>query len=265
MANPLLYGKRYSMMLTALHPGISREDFEQAFDRTNTLVNAMVGIANEVARLAISDGMDALRATPYYRQRAKQLCRETLKRQEQYESIHNRNFGDRLKLWLDYLDSAEDEYRRHIFNIYMAVKQVLDRHRQRDAELKVRLECGRVCALLAVAQFDALMDDMRQKTGIDFTGFFDAGRYDKPLHTWQQLCDIFSKDNGAEVIDLNKEGNVTMAADILARKLNDSDVLNRIGASAISHNIDVARKYASDEDLRELGFDGSDGQASGSA
>ena len=36
-------------------------------------------------------------------------------------------------------------------------------------------------------------------------------------------------------------------------------------ASIANINIGVARKYASDEDLRELGFDGSDGQASGSA
>lgn len=227
------------------------------YEHTNSLVNMLVGVANEVARIAISDGMDALRKAGMYRQRVKQLCNETLRRQEQYEALHNSNFGDRLKMWLDYLDSVEDEYRPHIFYIYMSVKQRLDKCRIPQSEVKARVECGRICATMAVAQFDALMQDMKQKHGADYTPFFRRGRYDGPLHTWSQLCTIvLGEDPDPEhPVDLTGDHNCQLAYDIMSRKLNNEDLINRIGARAIHMNEETARRYASDEDLAVLGIE----------
>lgn len=226
----------------------------EGWDRANSLVNTMIGIANEVARLAISDGIDAIKRAGKYRQKTKQLCNETFRRQEEYEAQHNQNFGDRLKLWLDYLDGTEDEYRRHIFNIYMAVKMALDRHRQTNTELKARIECGRICAELAVGQFDALMQDLKEKFGVDYSPLFIRGRYDGPLWAWRRVCDIYVQtDDPKDCINLNDDANLRLAADVLARKLSDSDVLNRIGKHAIEQNLEVARRFSTDEDLKELG------------
>ena len=253
-ANPLYYTHRHSDQILAENPGMTQERYMQGFDRANSLVNTMIGIANEVARLAISDGMDAIKRAGLYKQRTKQLCNETLRRQEAYEAIHNSNFGDRLKLWLDCLDGTEDEYRKHIFNIYMALKMALDKHKQKNADLKARLECGRICAELAVGQFDALMADMKRKFGVDYTALFAAGRYTDPLYTWRQLCDIYVKtDNPDDYINLNDDANLRLAADVLAHKLSDADVLNRIGKHALEQNIEVARRYANEDDLEELG------------
>ena len=253
-ANPYYYTHRHSNQVLAENPNMTQERYMEGWDRTNTLVNTMIGIANEVARLAISDGMDAIKRAGLYKQRTKQLCNETLRRQEAYESIHNSNFGDRLKLWLDYLDGTEDEYRKHIFNIYMALKMAFDKHKQKNADLKARLECGRICAELAVGQFDALMADMKHKFGVDYTALFAAGRYTDPLYTWRQLCDIYVKtDNPDDYIDLNKDANLVLAAEVLARKLSDKEMLNRIGKHAIEQNLEVAQRYASREDLEELG------------
>lgn len=206
MTNPFLYQKRYSAELKMANPKMTQELYMEGYDRANSLVNTMIGIANEVARIAISDGIDAIKQAGLYRQRTKQLCRETFRRQEQYEAIHNSNFGDRLKMWLDYLDGTEDEYRRHIFNVYMAVKMALDRHKQKDTELKARLECGLICAELAVGQYDALMQDLKEKFGADYSPLFARGRYDQPLHTWRQLCALYVKtDDPSDFIDLNDD------------------------------------------------------------
>jgi len=258
--NPFLYTRRHSDMILAANPNMTQERYMQGYDRANTLVNTMIGIANEVARLAISDGIDAIKRGGHFRQKTKQLCNETFRRQEEYEAIHNQNFGDRLKLWLDYLDGTEEEYRRHIFNIYMAVKQALDRHRQHDTELKARIECGRICAELAVGQFDALMQDLKDRFGVDYSPIFIRGRYDGPLHTWRQVCDLYVRtDDPEEYINLNDDQNLRLAADILARKLSDSDVLNRIGKHAIEQNLEVASRYASEEDMEELGITAANG------
>lgn len=224
----------------------------QGFDRTNALVNVVVGIANEVARLAICDGIDAIKQAGLYKQKTKQLCNETVRRQEEYETVHNSGFGERLGMWLDYLDGTEREYRHHIFVLYNAVKMALDRHKQSNAELKARLECGLICAELAVGQFDQLMHDMKQEFRVDYTPIFIKGRYTGPLRTWKQICEIYVKtDDPDEVIDLNQDANLRLAADVLSRKLSDSDLLNRLGEQAIRQNLDVAKNYIAAEDLEE--------------
>lgn len=255
-ANPLYYVRRHSNQILAENPHMTQELYMKGFDRANSLVNTMIGIANEVARLAISDGIDAIKKAGLYKQKTKQLCNETFRRQEHYEAIHNSNFGDRLKLWLDYLDGTEDEYRKHIFNIYMAVKMALDKHKQTNTELKAKLECGRICAEMAVGQFDALMRDLKDKFGVDYTPLFVAGRYTDPLYSWKQVCDLYVKtDDPADYIDLNSDDNLRLAADIMARKLSDHELLNRIGKHAIEMNLETAKKYASEEDLEELGIE----------
>ena len=254
-ANPLYYTHRHSDQILAANPSMTQEQYMAGYDRANSLVNTMIGVANEVARIAISDGIDAVKRGGYFRQKTKQLCNETLRRQEEYEAVHNQNFGDRLKMWLDYLDGTEGEYRRHIFNVYMAVKQLLDRHRQHGTELKARLECGRICAELAVGQFDALMQDLKEKFGVDYSPLFIRGRYDGPLMAWRKVCDIYVQtDDPRQYINLNDDANLRLAADVLARKLSDADVLNRIGKHAIEQNMEVASRYASKEDMEELGM-----------
>ena len=229
----------------------------EGYEHTNSLVNMLIGVANEVARLAISDGMDALRNAGLYRQRVKKLCNETLRHQEQYESVHNSNFGDRLQMWLDYLDLVEETYRPHIFNVYMSLKQALDKRNVPQSEVKARVECGRICATMAVAQFDVLMRDMKKRFGPDYSPHFQRGRYGDPLHSWSQVCELVFCNNSAQpnVIDLTGDNNIRLAADILMRKLNSEDFLNQIGQQAILMNIDVMKKYATDEDLAVLGIE----------
>lgn len=254
--NPLYYTHRHSKMILAANPNMTQERYMAGYDRANSLVNTMIGIANEVARLAISDGIDAIKRAGLFRQKTKQLCNETFRRQEEYEAYHNGCFDkDRLKMWLDYLDSTEDEYRKHIFNVYMAVKAALDKHRQSNTELKARIECGRICGELAVGQYDALMQDLKERFGVDYSPLFIEGRYTNPLHTWKQVCDLYVKtDDPDDYINLNDDANLRLAADVLARKLSDADLLNRIGKHALELNLEVAKKYADAADLEELGL-----------
>ena len=234
---------------------MTQERYMEGWERANALVNTMIGIANEVARLAIFDGIQALKDAGLYRQKTKQLVNETIRQHEKYRSVHDLDFGDRLKMWQDYLKGSEAEYRRHIFNIYMAVKMALDKYRQRNANLKAKLECGRICAELAVGQFDALMQDLKEKFGVDYSPLFIRGRYDGPLMAWRKVCDIYVQtDDPRQYINLNDDANLRLAADVLARKLSDADVLNRIGKHAIEQNLEVASRYASKEDMEELGM-----------
>ena len=135
-ANPIYYPEHYARQVKRECPTITEKKFMEGHDRASSLVNTFVGIANEVARLAICDGIDAIKKAGLYKQRTKQLCNDTVSKQEEYQSIHNSNFGDRLGLWLDYLDGAEEEYRHHIFVVYNAIKMALEKHHQKKYRTK---------------------------------------------------------------------------------------------------------------------------------
>ena len=249
-ANLIYYPGRASMQMA---PGLDQTKFLAGFDHANTMVNVMIGVANEVARVAIDGGMDALQKSRWYRHDVKRLAKETFRRQERYERRHSQNFGERTQMWYDYLDAVQEEYEKPIFDVYMALKQAMDKGRQSESHLKAKLECGRVCAMLAVSQFRVLMEDERKRFGVDYTSVFSPACYDKVLQSWTQVCNRIIIDEHPETpTDLGSDKNCLMAYRILARKLNDWQKLNKVGAVAIHQNLDVALKYAKAEEVEEL-------------
>ena len=44
---------------------------------------------------------------------------------EQYERMHHSNFGDRYRLFLDYLDATDDALRKHVGIFRMSLMQVM--------------------------------------------------------------------------------------------------------------------------------------------
>jgi len=218
-------------------PGMSEQRYMAGFDKTNALVNVLVGVANEAARIAIAQGVDAIKSAGLYKQRVKMWVNETERRQNVYEALHFSNFGDRRQLYLDLLDRVEDEFGKHIFNFYMSVKQCLDKFGVPQSEVKARVECGRVMATLAVAQFDVLMRQMKKETGVDYTGFFLPGRYTAPLQSWTEVADIIVVDKTkGKLVDLNSDANCMLAMEILSRKLNDADEMEKMCLQALEIN-----------------------------
>ena len=237
-----------------MRPGMTREKYEHGYWETDKLVNCIVGIGNEVARLAISDGISAVEKSNRYRHEVKHWTKETFREQEAYENMHLHKFlSDQQQVFLDFLDAVEKEFCPHIFKMYMSLKLVMLKHRQGDSDLKARVECGRVVALMACANFDVIMQDSKQKYGADYTALFQQFRYTKPLAAWTRVAEkIVVNDHPEQELSLTGDENCQLAYDILARKMADFELINRIGYVALAHNQEIAAKYASEEDLREL-------------
>ena len=251
MTNGLYYPARATRKMRI---GITRKEYEKGFWETDKLINTVVGIGNEMARLAISDGIKAVEQSSYYKHQVKKWCRQTFAEQERYEHTHLRKMlKDQQQLFLDFLDAVEKEFRPHIFNIYMSVKQVMLKHKQSNADLKARVECGRICATMACASFDSLMEAHREKFGVDYTALFQQFRYTKPMVLWTNVADVIVvNDHPEDHVSLTEDKNCQLAYDIMSRKLSDFNLINRIGYVAISLNQEIARKYANDDELQEL-------------
>lgn len=251
MVNNIYYPRRATRLM---RPGMTREQYENGYWETDKIVNCIVGISNEVARLAIADGISAVEKSKFYRHEVKHWTKETFREQEAYENGHLRKFmKDQQQVFLDFLDAVEKEYRPHIFKMYMSLKLVMLKHRQSNAELKAKVECGRVVAVLACANFDAIMEAHRKKFGADYTALFQQFRYTKPLAAWTRVAEkIVVNDHPEQDISLTGDANCQLGYDILARKMADFDLMNRIGCVALRQNMDIAEKYANEEDLQEL-------------
>ena len=73
-------------------------------------------------------------------------------------------------------------------------------------------------------------------------------------YPYMRQCDIYVQtDDPDDFISLTEDPNCHLAFDVLCRKLNDPDMLNRVGKKAIEQNLETARQYATEEDLVELG------------
>ena len=251
MINGIYYPRRATMVMK---PGMNREQYEKGYWETDKYVNCVIGVANEVARLAVADGIKAVEQSPLYRHQIKSWCKQTFQEQERYENSHLRKFlRDQQQVFLDFLDACEREFRPHIFNIYMGAKQVMDRHRVSDTELKARVECGRIVAMMACANFDTLMKVHREKYGADYTCLFQQFRYTRPMQLWTKVAEaVVINDTGDETLSLTDDENLKLAYDVMARKLADTDLISRIGYVAIEQNPEIAARYASDEDLQAL-------------
>ena len=135
----------------------------------------------------------------------------------------------------------------------LSLKQAMDRQHQGNSELKARVECGRVAAVLACANFDDVMKSHLEKYGADYTALFQQFRYTQPLHCWTQVAQRIVRDDHPETpTSLRDDEQCQLAFDILARKTADFELINRIGYVALSQNEEIARKYADEDDLREL-------------
>lgn len=77
MTNGLYYPARATRKMRI---GITRKEYEKGFWETDKLINTVVGIGNEMARLAISDGIKTVEQSPFYKHQVKKMVQANIYR-----------------------------------------------------------------------------------------------------------------------------------------------------------------------------------------
>lgn len=239
--------------MEAVRNRISKQEVMRLFDRCNSLVNLVVGAANSMAGSALADAVDAARHSKYYKHEAKRELNMAVKCFEQYEHMHHSNFGDRYRLFLDYLDATDDALRKHVGIFRMSLMQVMTRNNVEDADIKAYMETARCMAALACTTYDNVVEGMEKRAchAANFKAAFSPARLTNVLFHLDRASKIIVVHNGSDVVDLNGDPNCSLAMEIIQKKLSSEDTLNRAGYIAIKENPDCA-KYMSDEDMKIL-------------
>lgn len=230
-----------------------QKNAREAFGRLCSLVNVMLGAVNTIAGRTLYEAYEMLvKDKKRFRFSVKQCANNAKKDFDAYEKMHCRIFGDRYRLFLDYLDSVEDEVMPHVQKMYFSIKSVLDKNRESDSALKAKIELARTMIEYSCYIYDRLLNETRKQSGYDFDRWMRPARLTGVLHWWDELEKLICKtDDKGVTINLNEDANCRLAFDIIERVLTNEDTLNKAGYEALKLNPDIVREI-SDEDFEEL-------------
>lgn len=222
------------------------------FEHLNSLVNIVLGATNTTAGKILYDAKNVLSENKkIWRHEIKHDMKAACKAYDDYEHLHIQNFGDRYQLFLDYLDSVEDEIQPHIDRLRIAIKQALDKYNEPDSDIKSYVETARVIVEYSCKIYDMLLKKAKEKSGIDFNNLMRPARLTATLNNIDKVATRVCKLNNVTDIDLNNDDNCRLAFRVIENKLTSEDFINRTGYEAITLNPE-SRKYVSDEDFNEL-------------
>lgn len=208
---------------------------------------------NTLAGRAASEAKDMLfKRKDLWKHEIKFNARKTIEAIEKNERNFSSNFGDRYKLFLDYLDNVEDDFEKPINMLGLQIRQLLTKNNQSDAPLKAKVELARCLLEYACLIFDRLMAIAEEETGYDFKQVYADRRLTKAYHHW---CEVTSKvcitDNDI-FIDLNSDHNCRLAFKIIEQRLADEETLDRAGYKALKTNPELVEKALCKEEYEEL-------------
>ena len=225
---------------------------EAVFERLNSLVNLSLGAVNTIAGRTLYDACEMLtKDKKRFRFSVKKNANEAKKFFDKYESIHLQNFGDRYQLFLDYLDSIEDEVMPHVEKMFWSFKAVLDKNREPDSALKAKVEVAGTMLEYSCYIYDRLIEQTRKASGYDFDRYMRPARLTGASHSWNEVVGIICKTDNGNNIDLNADANSKLAFEIIERMLTSEDTLNRAGYEALKLNPDMLSQIDK-KDLEEI-------------
>lgn len=213
----------------------NKRNMKEVCERLNSLVNVMLGAANTIAGRTLYDAYFMLKKDKgMFRHSLKHYANTAIQRFDNYEKAHITNFGERYRLFLDYLDNIEDQIMPHVDKLYWAMKAVLDKYNVENSALKAKVEIARTMIEYSCCIYDELMRDTKNKTGCDFYQFFLKGRLTGVLNAWDNVTRMLCKTE--KDINLNKDENCLLAFRIIEKVLTSEDTLNRAGYIALKQN-----------------------------
>lgn len=181
---------------------------------------------NDIVCSAVIDAIDKLMKTPLFRQRTKQLAKQVINEQEEYEKTVNSIIKEKSEFFADANERFSCEIKRHVAILYYSIKREFDKHELPQSDILTRMETARTLCDFACQQFDRRMEELTRHDA-RFQGFhLDYLRLTNLLRLMNLLMQTFRIPS---VVDLNTTDCLT-SIDILAQKLMDGSLI----AKAIS-------------------------------
>lgn len=224
----------------------------RVFEELNTIINLVVGGINTIAGKSMSDAIERVKVTGYYKHDVKLNLNKCSKMYFDYEKRHLLNFENNKRLFLDYLDYVENNIQKDVDILRISIKSLLDKYIETESELKSYVETARTLLDLALHIYDVQIDAARKKAPtIDYNSYMYPARLTGVTKYFENAADVICKTDKDVIIDLNKDENCVLAFRAIQAKIMSEDFINQAGYEALKLNPENAAQV-SPEDLKIL-------------
>lgn len=228
---------------------------QQEIDRCCSLYYIIIGSIYNIAQSAMIDAYTYIRRDPRYRHQTKQDINYAIQAYEKWDQRMRQTLGDRYQLWLDISDAIAEYIQHDVKVLLYAFDDHLMHHNIPDHLFLATVENSLTIVQMAQQTFETMFDDFQRKCHIDLRPLFNTGNFQDIQFRWRRAVRTFlhTPDNHPD-INFNDSPRVTLAYDILIRKLTDPDTYNIASRSALQLNQDICRKYDKqfDQKMQEL-------------
>lgn len=208
----------------------------QAADRVFAEAYVRVCLPNDLAIFCLTDAISKLRQGGYFTRNVKHhamRAQEIVKKYEKALSV-TLSKHQTFQYFMDFSDAYQERMQKHIFLLRMAIKSFLDRHGEKDSEIKSYAVLANVMFSASVMQFDAFWNT-HSAQGIDLRADFAIARLQGAFSAWRMAVESIpfsTKD------DPQLDKNVTLGVEVLLKQMNNATTINLCGTQALEMNPD---------------------------
>lgn len=226
-----------------INDALTSQKKSDMFRRLSSLFHVLIGAANDIANTAMLDAIADIKLTGYYRQAVKKSCKEAIRR---YTVLETANYNDmrgtvseidKRRLYMDFLDSVGERLRPHVFNLYMSIKQMLDKKGIAQSSLKAKIHCADQLLSYAVYLFDEFFRKAPSIPPLDLRQTFILGRIEPCLKSWQMVRNAICTD--CADLNIDADNNCKTAFSVIERNIVSDNYVNDSGMEALELNPEV--------------------------
>ena len=208
---------------------MTKEEADKIVSRHESLVVACtynILFTNDIVMGLIVETAEAIKKTPLYKQKVKQLLRSCEVERRKYEKLVEGIIGDKIEFFADANEVFMMDVKKHIDTLYYSIKNELDKSDVPHSSTISKAQQACTMAGFACVQFDKRMEELK-KTDIRLKKF--SLQYLRLTTTSHKLSELMDAIPINRTIDLNVTP-ASQSLDIVSKKLADVDSI----AKAIS-------------------------------
>ncbi len=208
----------------------------KAADKVFAEAYVRICLPNDLAIFCVTDAVAQLKKGGYLTKNVKFHAKKAQAIIKKYEEAlaHTLSKTGVFQYFMDFSDEYHEKMQKHVFLLRMALKSFLDRHGEKDSDIKSYAVLANVMLSVAVIQFDAFWNTHTAQ-GVDLRQDFAIGRLQGVFSAWRSAVE------GIPFItteDPQTDKNVNLGVEVLLRQINNTDTINGAGAHALELNPD---------------------------
>lgn len=201
---------------------MTKEEADKIVSRHESLVVACtynILFTNDIVMGLILEAAEAIKKTPLYKQKVKQLLKSCEVERRKYEKLVEAIIGDKIEFFAEANEVFTMDVKQYVDTLFYSIKNELDKGDVPHSSAISKAQQACTMAGFACVQFDRRMDELK-KTDIRLKKFsLQYLRLTTLSHKLSELMDAIPIDR---TIDLNVTP-ASQSLDIVSKKLADID------------------------------------------